>query len=259
MRIVTLGDLLLDVVVRLEQPLVTGDDQLAATSAGPGGQAANVAAWAVALGAHARFVGKRGEDAAGELVTRELLQRGVEVVGPVSGRTGIVVSLAAEGDRSMASDRGSAPDLTPQELDPAWFDCEVLHLSGYSLLREPIASAAAHAATLAREQGATVSVDVSTFTLVDDAFRARVTRIAPELLFANERERDVFGELDTRWVIKRGADGVTVDGRDYPAVATEVVDATGAGDALAAGFIVGGTAQGLATAARCLAQIGAMP
>src|SRR5262249_19052693 len=54
-RITTLGDLLLDVVVRLEQPLVPGDDQVAVTRTGAGGQAANVAAWAASLGANARY------------------------------------------------------------------------------------------------------------------------------------------------------------------------------------------------------------
>jgi sugar/nucleoside kinase (ribokinase family) len=38
-----------------------------------------------------------------------------------------------------------------------------------------------------------------------------------------------------------------------------VVDTTGAGDALAAGMLVGGVEVGLAAAARCVAQLGAMP
>jgi sugar/nucleoside kinase (ribokinase family) len=59
--------------------------------------------------------------------------------------------------------------------------------------------------------------------------------------------------------VKRGADGVVVDGEAFPAVPTEVVDATGAGDAFAAGFLVGGVEVGLEAAARCCAQIGAMP
>ena len=59
--------------------------------------------------------------------------------------------------------------------------------------------------------------------------------------------------------MKRGADGVVVDGEAYPAVPTEVVDATGAGDAFAAGFLVGGVEAGLEAAARCCAKLGAMP
>jgi ribokinase len=258
-RITTLGDLLLDVIVRLDRPLVAGDDQTAVTRTGAGGQAANVAAWACTLGADARFVGKRGDDAAGELVYRELAERGVEVVGPATGRTGVVVSLASEGDRTMASDRGAAPHLAPRELDDAWFDCDVLHLSGYSLLREPIAATAVAAAHAARAHGAQVSVDLSTWTLVDDAFCARLREVAPDIVFANGRERAAVGELDTRWVMKRGADGLHVDGRDYDALDADVIDTTGAGDALAAGFLIGGVELGLQAAARCCAQLGAMP
>jgi sugar/nucleoside kinase (ribokinase family) len=259
MKIVTLGDLLLDVVVRLDGALVPGDDQTAHTVAGPGGQAANVAAWAAALGAGARFVGRLGDDAAGELVGRTLRGRGVDVCGPVAGRTGVVVSIASAGDRTMASDRGTAPDLSQRDLDEAWFDCDVLHVSGYSLLREPIASAAAAAVRHARSHGARVSVDVSTWTLVDDAFRRRLRALEPELLFATEREQEAVGALDAEWVVKRGARGFTAGGADHAAHAVGVVDTTGAGDALAAGYLVGGAEVALAAAARCCAQMGAMP
>jgi sugar/nucleoside kinase (ribokinase family) len=58
---------------------------------------------------------------------------------------------------------------------------------------------------------------------------------------------------------------------DFAALDTEVVDPTGAGDALAAGFLValeagprGGSLEeaarrGLETAARCVAKVGSMP
>jgi ribokinase len=258
-RITTLGDLILDVIVSLDEPLVPGDDRPAAIRTGAGGQAANVAAWAAELGAASRLVCRRGDDQAGDLVAAELRSLGVEVVGPAGGRNGVVVSWASSGDRTMASDRGAATGLDPRQLEDAWFDCDVLHISGYSLLARPIADAAVRAVDAARASGATVSIDLSTFTLADHDFGRRVRELAPDVVFASERERDALGPLEAQLVLKRGAAGIVVDGRAYPAVATAVVDATGAGDALAAGFLVGGPELGLEAAARCCAKLGAMP
>jgi sugar/nucleoside kinase (ribokinase family) len=259
MRLVSLGDLILDVVVAVDGPLIAGDDRPAETHVGAGGQAANVAAWAARLGAESRYVGKRGADPSGELATRELAAHGVDVAGPVGGRGGVVVSIAGDGERSMASDRGSATELEPDELEPGWFDCDVLHISGYTLLTEPAASAAERAAVLARKAGASISLDLSAWSLVDERFRGRVRRLGPDTVFATEREAAAFGELDSAWVIKRGALGVRVGGVDHPALPAEVVDPTGAGDALAAGYLVGGVTLGLEAAAQCCAKLGAMP
>jgi sugar/nucleoside kinase (ribokinase family) len=180
MLVCTLGDLLFDVIVRLGEPLQWGADTSSQTRSGAGGQAANVAAWAVELGAEARFVGKRASDHAGRLVSEELLARGVDVVGPESeGRNGVVVSLVGpDGDRTMATDRGVAPDLRAEELDPRWFECDRLHLAGYSLLRSPIDGAAVRAASLARAAGAEVSVDLSSWSAIRTYGAARFRRAA---------------------------------------------------------------------------------
>jgi sugar/nucleoside kinase (ribokinase family) len=159
----------------------------------------------------------------------------------------------------MASDRGAAPELAAHELDDDWFACDALHLSGYALLREPMASAAAYAVGVARRGGARVSLDVSAHMLAGDDFRERVRTLAPDVVFGGEREHEVLGALDARWVLKRGARGIVVDGRELPAPPVDVVDATGAGDALAAGFLVGGPELALQAAARCCATVGAMP
>jgi sugar/nucleoside kinase (ribokinase family) len=248
----------------------------ASNRAGAGGQAANVAAWAAELGAESRCIAKRGDDAAGELVARELAACGVELVGPVdAGSTGVVVSIVHGGDRSLASDRGVAPSLEPGELDAAWVACDVLHLSGYALLREPIASAALLAARLAREQGARVSVDVAAWTEIRSygpvQFRELLDELAPDVLFATEAEWELLGGAYLTaplGVLKRGARGCTVftqDAKlDFAAVDVEAVDPTGAGDALAAGFLLGGSLEeaarrGLEAAARCVAKVGSLP
>ena len=276
MRIATLGDVMLDVIVRLEEPLARGDDVRARTRTGAGGQAANVAAWAAALGASARCIAKRGDDAAGELVARELTALGVELVGPVAaGSTGVVVSLVDGGERSMASDRGVAPTLEPDEIDTAWLECDTLHLSGYALLREPVSHAALAAARVARGRGARVSVDVAAWTEIRAfgpvRFRELLDAIAPDVLFATEAEWEMLGGAyltAPTGVIKRGARGATVateDARlDLAPLDAEVVDPTGAGDAFAAGFLLGGSLEeaarrGLEAAARCVARVGSLP
>jgi ribokinase len=268
MRVCVLGDLLLDVIVRLETPVAEGDDTTAETRVGAGGQAANVAAWVTALGEEARFVGKRAGDAAGRLVEDELRSRGVDLVGPVvEGRNGVVVVLVGpNGDRTMASDRGVSPQLRPEELEMRWFrDCAWLHLSGYSLLRSPIDEAGAKAAGAVRALGGKVSVDLASASLIRgygaERLLARLRLLEPDVVFANDEEVAAVGEeLPAATLVrKRGPHGIVVNGEALAAVPADVVDSTGAGDALAAGFIVGGPQLALETAARCVAQLGAMP
>ncbi|HET7046428.1 MAG TPA: carbohydrate kinase family protein [Gaiellaceae bacterium] len=266
--ICTIGDAVLDVVVRLDEALAPGDDVTATTRTGAGGQAANVAAWAASLGAEARCISKRGDDPAGALVAAELERRGVLLRGPVApGRTGVVVSLVSEGaERSMASDRGVARDLRPEEVEPAFLEgVDWLHVSGYALVVEPAGRAAELAAELARAAGARVSVDLSSWTVIRDygpaRLRERLKRIGPDAVFATEAEWAALGGQSDNLslVLKRGAAGIVVDGVAFPAHDARAVDATGAGDALAAGFLLGGPELGLAAAARCVARLGSMP
>jgi ribokinase len=200
------------------------------------------------------------------------------------------VSLVRDGDRSLASDRGVAPSLAPEELDPAWLDCDVLHLSGYALLREPIVETSLLAARLARERDARVSVDVAAWTEIRRfgplRFRELLDELAPDVLFATEAEWELLGLATPPakqaapvgaggayltapvGILKRGARGCTVftdeAKLDFAAVEVDVIDPTGAGDALAAGFLLGGSLEeaarrGLEAAARCVATVGSMP
>ncbi len=276
-RICTLGDLLLDVIVRMDGPLASRADAPARTRVGPGGQAANVAAWVAHLGGAARLVAVRSLDPGGALVATDLARRGVETVGPVAAcPTGVVVALVdTAGERTMATDRGPATSLRADDLDPAWFaGCDRLHLSGYSLLRSPIDGAALRATRHARAAGARISVDLSSWSAIREfgavRFRERLAVIRPDVVFANEEElEEVGGTVEAPLlVVKRGAEGCEVRwaGRrsSHPARPAAVVDTTGAGDAFAAGFLLGESAddavrQGLAASARCVATVGSMP
>jgi sugar/nucleoside kinase (ribokinase family) len=263
-----LGDATLDVTVLLGSPLAAGGDAEAEIHLSAGGQAANVAAWAAALRAEARLVCKRGDDTAGRLVTAELEERGVLVFGPAEGRNGVVcVLVGPDGERSMAPDRGVAAELRAEEVDPLWLDgCDHLFVSGYALFQEPARGAALRAAGLAHEAGTGVSLDLSSWSALEAAgvrdVREAVALLAPEVVFANEEEERAFGDVfgGAISIVKRGARGCTFDGVAWPAHAVDrVVDSTGAGDALAAGWIVGGPELALETAARCVERVGAMP
>jgi sugar/nucleoside kinase (ribokinase family) len=265
--ICVLGDAHLDVVVRVLGPLAEDTDTPARTDLGAGGQAANVAAWVAALGGHSRLICARGSDPAAGLVTAELAGRGVELAGPViEGRTGVVVALSDGGSmRSMLTDRGVGPLLAAGQLDPAWLaDCDWLHLPAYSLVSEPIGGAARAAVALAAARRARLSIDLSSTAALTEFGPARFARLladlAPDVVFGTAAEMAVVGEIPgPELVLKLGAAGVRVGGRHYPAVATDAVDATGAGDAFAAGYLLGGVSRGLAAAARAVAKMGGMP
>jgi sugar/nucleoside kinase (ribokinase family) len=80
------------------------------------------------------------------------------------------------------------------------------------------------------------------------------------VIFATQAEAALLGaDLTDRLVIKLGEAGVRVAGRRYPARPTVAVDATGAGDAFAAGYLIGGVDLGLTAAARAVATMGGMP
>jgi ribokinase len=269
MSIFCLGDLVLDVIVRLEQPLATGADATSRIVLRPGGQAANVAAWIAALGGSSHFLGKRGADDAGTIAASRLRELGVGLLGPVeqTGNGVIVAIVDPSGERTMCPDRGVAVELRPEEIDEAWFDeCSHLHVSGYALLREPVRFAATRAIESARARGVPVSVDLSSWSAIRDVggerFRSQLVDLAPDVVFANEQEEDIVGGpiAGVTWILKRGAAGASFDGDERPAVPVEsIVDTTGAGDAFAAGWLVGGPELALAAGARCVQLAGSMP
>lgn len=85
------------------------------------------------------------------------------------------------------------------------------------------------------------------------------------MTFANQREAELVGPLPPSpagpavQVVKLGARGCLVDSRLYRARPVQAVDTTGAGDAFAAGWLLGGVELALKAAARCVTRLGAMP
>jgi ribokinase len=265
--ICVLGDAHLDVIVRVDWPLAEETDTQATTRLSVGGQAANVAAWVRALGRPSRLITARGTDPAERLVADWLTGLGVQLLGPVKpGRTGVVVSLSDGGQRrSMLTDRGVGTELAAADVRDEWLDgCDWLHLPAYSFARDPVRGAALAAAAAARDRSVPLSVDLSSTALIEsfgvESFCDLIARLAPEVIFGTQAEAAlVAGVLDERLVVKLGADGVIAAGQHYPALPVAAVDSTGAGDAFAAGYLIGGVRLGLSAAARAVVRMGAMP
>src|SRR5690606_26199963 len=117
-------------------PLAFDDDVPAEIAVTVGGQAANVAAWTVALGGSATVFGPRGSGA-GQVATTALQERGIAVVGPDVVHGGIVISLLGPGSRSLISDQGDTGYLDQITPGPWLEDADWLYVSGYALLRTP--------------------------------------------------------------------------------------------------------------------------
>jgi sugar/nucleoside kinase (ribokinase family) len=255
---------MVDVVLAPERPLERGTDVPGRVSLVQGGSAANTARWLARLGARTALIAAVGRDPAGRALVDAVREDGVQarvmrVAGARTGRIGVV--LAPDGERSFVADRGAADQLRPTDVQAAWFGrADALHVPVYSLLGEPLGLAGRRAVALAREAGATVSVDLASIGPLlaqgRRAARTLIEDIGPDLLFATAAETEallgrysVDGLLDLAptAVVKRGPKGATVLARDGDErlrfeIATEhiaTVDTTGAGDAFDAGFLVG--------------------
>ena len=247
-----IGDLVEDVVCWLAGPPARGTDTAARIVRRRGGSAANVAVSICAAGGRARFFGQVGDDPLGAQLVAELERAGVEVVVGRAGATGsVVVLVEPDGERTMFPDRGAAAELR-QIDEAAVVSLDALHVTAYSLLVEPIATATRTAARQAREAGVRLSLDLSSAGSIAafglEAFREELLALAPGVVFANAEEAKLLDLERTShpWttLIKHGAHPVVVIDAagtrcEVPVPAIDAVrDTTGAGDAFAAGALV---------------------
>ena len=289
-RILVVGDVVDDIVVRPLGSVNAASDTDAEIRRTAGGSAANVAAWLGHLGADVRFVGRAGIEGAPRH-RAALTAYGVDVrvtADPDTQTATIVLNLDPAGERTMFVDRAanarlSRADLPPEVLDGVGW----LHLTGYSLFDESVRPAVLDLMARARAAGCGVSIDPSSAGFLArcgaDAFLGWVAGadvLLPNLLEGRlltglEEPVDVATALAERFpavALTLGADGALLASggasRRVAAVPATVVDTTGAGDAFAAGFLSRWTSSpdgdaalssGAAAAGRAISVLGARP
>jgi sugar/nucleoside kinase (ribokinase family) len=241
--------------------VVAGRGHEAVARFGPGGTAANTAAWAAALGAHSTAVGAVGDDAGGRFLRDELVRSGAEPLFAVdaAARTGVFV-LA---DGELHVDRGANATLDAAAL-PELPEADAVLVSGYL---PPDALAAA----LSRARADWVMLDAAALSELPAGGNAVVANEQQaRALTGREPEEAVatFAETYRLACVTLGARGVVavLDGRLERAEPADraLQEAPGAGDAFAAGLLVtlarGGTLAGaLAEGCRCGAEAARSP
>ena len=289
-KVLCIGDIMLDVTAVVGASIKQGVETRAQISTQGGGAAANVASWLAVSGTPAQVIARVGDDAAGQTVLTELDKYGVshsETIVP-GANTGVVIVLVdALGERTMFPDSGANSGLSLADL-PSLDEMTAVYLSGYPLVNPNSRQGALDILRAVKERGLPVIFDPSTVGVLLEVGLNQVREwlALVDVVILNEEEAhflsgknnpvEAAAELLKKTplvVIKRGGNGALAQARgsgvvQIPAVETDVVDTTGAGDAFAAGFIlawandgdlIDALKSGAALAAKCVSTLGARP
>ncbi len=259
-----------------------------------GGSAANTIAGLAALGARTAYVGKVKDDQLGEIFVHDLTAQGADYFTPRAPKdheadTGrCLVLVTPDSERSMSTYLGVSEFLAPSDIDEIQMArAEWIFLEGYRFDGPDSHAAFAKAIGATKRAGGKVAVTLSDPFCVErhrDAFRTMV-REGADMLVANEHELKSLYQTDdleramalaeaevpiTACTVGPGGVHVLAGGARVhaDAVATDVVDVTGAGDLFASGFLWGvvtgrdwmtAAQMGNVAAAEIISHMGARP
>jgi sugar/nucleoside kinase (ribokinase family) len=133
--VVVVGDLLYDLLAKVEGEVIFGTDTFVPIRVAAGGSGANAAAWLAYSGIETHFVGRVGDDPFGGYLAQELERVGVRphLRRDPSAATGkVFVLVNGAGERTMITDRGAGEALSPEDLPGSLFRGGHLRLSGYT-------------------------------------------------------------------------------------------------------------------------------
>jgi sugar/nucleoside kinase (ribokinase family) len=256
-RILVVGDLMIDILVRPEGALAHGSDRRAEIVSRPGGSGANQAVWLAHFGAAVDFVARVGAADRRREAAR-LTRAGVtpHLVGDARRETGRLIALVdPSGERSFLTDRGANLALSARDIPDALIDrAAMIHLSGYGFFAP--GPRAAVSSVMARAAGRPIGVDPASAEFLREVGAENFlawTRGAT-MLFPNSEEASVLTGSDDPEVqgarlaahyplvvIKRGAAGCEAYAGDrrwrVAAPPAKLRDSTGAGDAFVAAYL----------------------
>ncbi|MEM9584692.1 MAG: adenosine kinase [Pseudomonadota bacterium] len=230
----------------------------------PGGSVANTIAGLGMLGVKTAFVGRVADDTLGRTYASTLDDEGTAFPNPPVENADLPTSrsmifVSPDGERSMNTYLGISSELSAQDVpDAVVTDCEVLFLEGYLFDKDSGKEAFRAAADAAIKSGAQAGISLSDPFCVDRHRADFRTLIRDNLSFVIGNEAEllslyVVDSVDAALeaassecdlvVCTRSGDGVSIQrGAERVDVGVETVtpvDATGAGDQFAAGFIYG--------------------
>jgi sugar/nucleoside kinase (ribokinase family) len=256
-RVLVIGDVMTDVIVRPEGPLARGSDRRAAITVQPGGSAANQAAWLASFGVSVDFVARVGvADVESEAARLEAIGVKPRLASDLKHETGRLIALIDKnGERSFLTDRGANEKLEAADIPDALIaNASHIHLSGYSFFADSPRTAVLDAMRRAGEKPISVDPASAEFLREIGAEKFLAWTKGASILFPNAEEAAILAGSDDpetqcarlaeRYplvVVKRGAAGAqAAEGARrwrVKAPKIEAVDTTGAGDAFIAAFL----------------------